>query len=114
MLATDREGNPTEAFTPDFYLPASALVMEIPPLNQKLVRGQTRTARKLQERHPEVKIKIFYQRDYLRLLVRYGLEPPSQHVTAEDAAGELPPLRFGDDLTDPALRDADTPRTCTG
>jgi hypothetical protein len=28
--------------------------------------------------YPDVKCKILYQRDYLNLLVKYGLEEPSQ------------------------------------
>lgn len=34
--------------------------------------------RRLRELHPEINIRVFYQRDYLNLLVKYGLEPPSQ------------------------------------
>jgi hypothetical protein len=34
--------------------------------------------RRLRELHPEVKVKVLYQRDYLNLLVKYGLEEPSQ------------------------------------
>jgi len=30
------------------------------------------------ELYPDVKCKILYQRDYLNLLVKYGLEEPSQ------------------------------------
>ena len=39
---------------------------------------KNRKARRLRELHPEVRIKVLYQRDYLHLLVKYGLEPPSQ------------------------------------
>ena len=38
----------------------------------------TTKARRLVELHPDVQIKVLYQRDYLQLLVKYGLEPPSQ------------------------------------
>jgi hypothetical protein len=37
--------------------------------------------RRLREKYPEVRCKIFYQRDYLSLLVKYGLE----------SAGSVPP-----------------------
>ena len=30
------------------------------------------------ELYPDVKCKILYQRDYLNLLIKYGLEEPSQ------------------------------------
>ena len=78
MLERDREGNPAQAFSPDFYLPAYDLYIEITTLNQKLVTKKNRKARRLVELHPEIKIKVLYQRDYLQLLVKYGLEPPSQ------------------------------------
>ena len=77
-LEWDRTGNPVQAFRPDFYLPAYDLYIEITTLNQKLVTKKNRKVRRLRELHPEVKVKIFYQRDYLNLLVRYGLEEPSQ------------------------------------
>ncbi|MFQ5523320.1 MAG: hypothetical protein ACE5F5_07045 [Acidimicrobiia bacterium] len=32
--------------------------------------------RRLKEVHPEIKCKVFYQRDYLHLVVKYGLEEP--------------------------------------
>jgi hypothetical protein len=32
----------------------------------------------VRELYPDVQIKVLYQRDYLQLLVKYGLEPPSQ------------------------------------
>lgn len=79
-LQTDAEGNPTQAFTPDFYLPAYDLFIEITTLSQKLVTKKNRKARRLIELYPEVKVKVLYQRDYIDLLVRHGLEPPSQLV----------------------------------
>jgi hypoxanthine phosphoribosyltransferase len=105
-LEVDRDGNPLQAFTPDFYLPAYDLYIEITTLNQKLVTKKNRKARRLQEQYPDVNIKVLYQRDYLRLLVKYGLEPPSQLVEAgvdpdaDEASGALP---F--DLRPPAPRD---------
>jgi len=66
------------AFTPDFYLPAYDLYIEVTTLNQKLVTKKNRKARRLVELYPEVSIRVLYQRDYLQLLVKYGLEPPSQ------------------------------------
>jgi hypothetical protein len=67
-----------QAFSPDFYLPAYDLYIEITTLNQKLVTKKNRKVRRLRELHPEVKVKVLYQRDYLNLLVKYGLEQPSQ------------------------------------
>ena len=67
-----------QAFTPDFYLPAYDLFIEITTMNQKLVTKKNRKARRLQELHPELQVRVLYQREYLHLLVKYGLEPPSQ------------------------------------
>jgi bifunctional protein TilS/HprT len=90
-LERDRDGRPAQAFSPDFYLPAYDLYIEITTLNQKLVTKKNRKARRLQELHPEVRVKVLYQRDYLHLLVKYGLEPPSQ---LSDQLGEGGPLRL--------------------
>ena len=73
-LERDRNGNVTQQFTPDFYLPAWDLYIEITTMNQKLVTKKNRKVRRLQELYPEVKCKIFYQRDYLSLVTKYGLE----------------------------------------
>ena len=80
-----------QAFTPDFYLPAYDLFIEITTMNQKLVTKKNRKARRLQELHPEVQVRVLYQRDYLHLLVKYGLEPPSQLA---DVAGSGEPQRL--------------------
>jgi hypothetical protein len=49
------------------------------------VTKKNRKARRLRELYPDVKIRVFYQRDYLSLLMKYGLEPPSQLVEGGDA-----------------------------
>ena len=100
-LEADRDGNPVQAFTPDFYLPAYDLFIEITTLNQKLVTKKNRKARRLRELHPEVQIKVLYQRDYLHLLVKYGLEPPSQLA---DVPGEPQPLDLVPGATAAAAR----------
>jgi hypothetical protein len=73
-LEWDSGGNVVQRFTPDFYLPAYDLFIEITTLNQKLVTKKNRKVRKLRELYPEVRCKIFYQRDYLSLVMKYGLE----------------------------------------
>lgn len=78
----DDSGEPVKFFRPDFYLPDEDQFIEITTMNQKLVTKKNRKVRRLRELYPEVKCKIFYQRDYLSLLVKYGL-------CEEDEAGEL-------------------------
>ena len=46
-------------------------------MNQKLVTKKNRKVRRLRELYPDVRCKVFYQRDYLNLLVKYGLEEPA-------------------------------------
>ena len=93
ILERDRDGKPSQAFAPDFYLPVYDLYIEITTLNQRLVTKKNRKARRLVECYPEVQIRVLYQRDYLHLLVKYGLEPPSQLVDAQ-ASGAGSPLPF--------------------
>ncbi len=86
MLEWDRHRLPTQAFRPDFFLPAYELYVEITTLNQKLVTKKNRKVRRLKELHPEINVKILYQRDYLNLLVKYGLEEPRHGVVLDDVA----------------------------
>jgi hypothetical protein len=57
-------------------------------MNQKLVTKKNRKIRLLREQYPDVRCKIFYQRDYLHLLVKYGLEEP------EDQSLPVTPTRI--------------------
>ena len=76
-LEWDRAGNVTQRFTPDFYLPAYDLYIEITTMAQKLVTKKNRKVRRLRELYPGINCKIFYQRDYLSLVTKYGLEDVS-------------------------------------
>jgi hypothetical protein len=83
----DAAGDPGQYFRPDFYLPGFDLYIEITTLNQRLVTRKNRKVRRLRELYPEVRIKVLYQRDYLSLLAKYGLEPPSQMAFADPPGG---------------------------
>ena len=85
----------THRFSPDFYLPEFDLYIEITTLNQKLVTKKNRKVRRLQELYPDVKCKILYQRDYVNLLLKYGLEDESDAAkrhAQQTRAGDEPPL----------------------
>ena len=58
---------------------------------------KNRKARKLQEMFPEVNIRVLYQRDYLNLLVKYGLEAP-EHLSAADAEAAAERVTIDEDL----------------
>jgi hypothetical protein len=106
VLERDREGHPVQAFSPDFYLPAYDVYIEITTLNQKLVTKKNRKARRVQELYADVRVKVLYQRDYLHLLVKYGLEPPSQLVDDGLARVEPQPLDLRRDVPDTAAESA--------
>jgi hypothetical protein len=84
----DAAGQPAQHFRPDFYLPTFGLYIEITTLNQRLVTKKNRKVRRLRELYPDVRIKVLYQRDYLSLLAKYGLEPPSQMTDPPPAEAE--------------------------
>jgi hypoxanthine phosphoribosyltransferase len=77
VLERDEEGRVIEAFTPDFYLPEQDLYLEVTVMKQSLVTRKNRKLRKLRERYPDVKIKLFYERDFQRLAARFGLRKAS-------------------------------------
>jgi hypothetical protein len=74
VLERDGEGRVLEAFTPDFYLPEQDLYLEITVMKQSLVTRKNRKLRKLRERYPHVRVKLFYKRDIERLAQRYRLD----------------------------------------
>jgi hypoxanthine phosphoribosyltransferase len=77
VLERDEDGRVTEAFKPDFYLPEQDLYLEITVMKQTLVTRKNRKLRKLRQLYPEVRVKLFYERDFDRLAVRFGLAKAS-------------------------------------
>ena len=57
-LQWDEDGNVTEAFSPDFYLPEQDLYVELTTQRQKLVWKKNKKARRLKELYPSVNVKI--------------------------------------------------------
>jgi hypothetical protein len=66
------DGTVIESFSPDFYLPDLDLYVELTTLKQKLVRKKNRKLRRLRELYPDVRIKLFYARDFRALLLKFG------------------------------------------
>lgn len=66
------EGTVVESFSPDFYLPDLDLYLEMTTLRQRLVRKKNRKLRRLRELYPDVRIKLFYARDFRQLMLKYG------------------------------------------
>ena len=77
VLERDADGKVVEAFTPDFYLPEQDLFLEVTVMKQSLVTRKNRKLRKLRQLYPDVRIKLFYVRDFERMAARYGLRKAS-------------------------------------
>jgi hypothetical protein len=79
----DKHGNVIASFSPDFYLPDFELYIELTTMSQKLVTKKNRKVRRLKELYPDVNVKIFYQKDFRRLLFKFGI-PSGQAVAAAE------------------------------
>ncbi len=66
------DGAVVESFAPDFYLPELELFLEMTTLKQRLVRKKNRKLRRLRELYPDIKIKLFYARDFRAMMLKYG------------------------------------------
>ncbi|MFQ5922139.1 MAG: hypothetical protein ACE5M4_04790 [Anaerolineales bacterium] len=82
-LAEDPEGNITEAFTPDFYLPSQDLFVELTTRKQALITEKNRKIRALKERYPEVKVKLLNRRDMETMLVKYGMAEETPNLIGD-------------------------------
>lgn len=66
------EGTVVESFAPDFYLPELDTYVELTTLKQSLVRRKNRKLRRVRELYPDIRIKLFYGKDFKALLLKYG------------------------------------------
>ena len=66
------EGKVVESFSPDFYLPDLDLFVELTTLKQSLVRRKNRKLRRLRELYPDIRVKLFYGKDFRALMLKYG------------------------------------------
>jgi hypoxanthine phosphoribosyltransferase len=88
-------GDVVESFAPDFYLPEVDLYLEMTTLRQKLVRKKNRKLRRLRELYPDVRIKLFYARDFRALMLKYGKLAIADGLTG--AEGQVGPDRSSAD-----------------
>jgi hypoxanthine phosphoribosyltransferase len=84
-------GDVLESFSPDFFLPEADLYVELTTLRQKLVRKKNRKLRRLRELYPDVRIKLFYARDFRALMLKYGRLGLADELSG--TAGHITPLR---------------------
>ncbi len=66
------DGGVAESFSPDFWFPDLELYVELTTLRQSLVRKKNRKLRRLRELYPDVRVKLFYGRDFRALMLKYG------------------------------------------
>ena len=103
------DGDVVESFSPDFYLPDLDLYVELTTLKQRLVRKKNRKLRRLRELYPDIRIKLFYARDFRALMLKYGrmalvdeLAGTTGQVMPPRAAVEAA-ARAADAAADPAI-----------
>ncbi len=77
VLSHNQDGEVTEAFTPDFYLPGFDRYVEITTARQKYVSRKNGKARRLRERYPGIDVVVLGERDYRNLLDKYGFDDVS-------------------------------------
>jgi hypoxanthine phosphoribosyltransferase len=66
------EGAVVESFSPDFWLPDLDLYLEMTTLRQKLVRKKNRKLRRVLGLYPDLRVKLFYARDFRALMLKFG------------------------------------------
>jgi len=71
-ISWNADGAVVESFAPDFYLPGIGLYLELTTLKQSLVRRKNRKLRWMRQLYPEVRVKLFYARDFKALMLKYG------------------------------------------
>ncbi|MCA1569112.1 MAG: hypothetical protein LC798_02080 [Chloroflexi bacterium] len=71
-ISWNADGAVIESFAPDFHLPEIGLYVELTTLKQSLVRKKNRKLRRMRQLYPEVRVKLFYARDFRALMLKYG------------------------------------------
>jgi hypothetical protein len=84
-LEWDEDGNVTEAFTPDFYLPSQDLFIELTTIRPQLVTHKNRKMQRMHELYPEINIKLFKRREMRDMMVKYGLYEEANNIQGSQA-----------------------------
>jgi hypothetical protein len=99
------EGTVVESFSPDFWLPDLELYLEMTTLRQKLVRKKNRKLRRILELYPDIRVKLFYARDFRALMLKFGrlaladaLSGTSGQMVPERDLGANADIVAGDDI----------------
>jgi hypothetical protein len=87
-LEYDQDGNITEAFKPDFYLPQQNLYVELTTLRPKLTVRKNRKLKRVKELYPDINIKLFKRRELRNMMLRFGMAEEAEHIFGTDAQEE--------------------------
>lgn len=79
------DGKIKEAFTPDFYLPAQDLYVEVTTLDRSLMSAKRRKIRRLRRIYPDINIKLFDRHHFEWLLLKYGMDGQSGELIGKEA-----------------------------
>ncbi len=86
------DGKVLESFSPDFYLPDLEVYVELTTLKQSLVRRKNRKLRRLRELYPDIRVKLFYGKDFRALMLKYGRFDLAASLSGLE--GQIMPLRL--------------------
>jgi hypothetical protein len=84
-LEWDAQGEVTEAFKPDFYLPGQKLYIELTTLRTKLSTEKNRKLRLMHQLYPDVNIKLLKRREMRDLMVKFGFYEEAEPILNDEA-----------------------------
>jgi hypothetical protein len=85
------DGAVVESFSPDFWLPELEMYLEMTTLRQRLVRKKNRKLRRIHELYPDIKVKLYYARDFRALMLKFGRLALADELTG--SSGQVVPER---------------------
>ena len=87
-LEWDENGNVTEAFSPDFFLPSQSLYIELTTLRPRLSSNKNRKLKRMSELYPDVNIKMLKRREMREMMVKYGLYEEAEQIQGSAAQNQ--------------------------
>lgn len=84
-LEWDDEGNVSQAFAPDFYLPDQDLYVELTTVRPKLVTFKNRKIRRMNELYPDINVQLWKRQDLRNLMLRFGFDEHAAAIIGTEA-----------------------------
>jgi len=88
-LQWDEQGNVTQAFAPDFYLPDQDLFVELTTARPKLVTKKNGKIRRMAELYPDVSVQLWKRADLRNLMLRFGMDDQAAGIMGTEAQEKL-------------------------